>query len=140
IALELTLLAWLSSIILVRDDTQEFMIGLLIGVLLSMLYWHPFRVLGFVLHSAFGLLLVCFYGILTGAWIGWMLGLTLGLAWFSSIRAISRIGSRSDRLMLLLVGTLALPAFFMILATPPEQMGEVLTILTAALILFSWLF
>ncbi|MBY0513455.1 MAG: 1-acyl-sn-glycerol-3-phosphate acyltransferase [Gemmataceae bacterium] len=66
----------------------EWLAAFLAGAVVVQIFWHPYRVLGLVVYANTVLAGFAVYGAVTGDWIGWLIGLILGVAVGAYLRSL----------------------------------------------------
>jgi 1-acyl-sn-glycerol-3-phosphate acyltransferase len=139
IAVVLGTLAVVVALLSLTPDPEKvrgFGIALVAGGLIPLVYWSPYRVQGFVPWASTAFLGVAVYGLATGDWIGWLLGLPAGVMYLALFTGLA-IRTRGGLLATFAAGLVGI-GLVVVGWTPLGWLGWGLFGLTGSLALFAW--
>jgi 1-acyl-sn-glycerol-3-phosphate acyltransferase len=114
--------------------------GVAVGLLIPILFWAPYRALGFATYAATALLAAAIIGVWTGTWSGWLHGLALGAIIGALVRG--RRGPEFGEENSILVGAVLLGAGIawgiVVSERPFNRAGYYTLVLSAILFLWTW--
>ena len=123
-----------------RDATAWFGGAAAVGLLLTLLYWGPYRALGFVPYAAVVWLLGSIYGVFADHWPGWLHGLCLGVVVGALVRG-RRGPQPGEENPVLVAGVLAGAGFawwFVVSEPPYHAAGYYVLLIAVGLSAWAW--
>ena len=112
--------------------------GFAAGGLMLLLFWHRYRVLGFIPPLMTAFLGLTVYGAVTGEWVGWLIGAVLGAAWVALADHVPIRGAGVRRLAVCAIILLSVSSLFSF-AVPDDWAGWVVAGVALAIMVAAWI-
>jgi 1-acyl-sn-glycerol-3-phosphate acyltransferase len=123
-----------------RDATVWFGGSVAVGLLATLLYWGPYRALGFVPYAAHAWAAGSIYGVLADHWPGWLHGLALGVIVGAFVRARRgpQPGEENPALIAAVLAGAGVAWGFVVSEPPYDAAGYFVLAVALALVAWSW--